>query len=38
MAEPNSMKIGHSAVGLRQGGEISPDAEATLQRAIMHAW
>ena len=29
---------GHSAVGLRQGGEISPDAEATFHRAIMHAW
>jgi hypothetical protein len=24
---------GHSAVGLRQGGEISPDAEATFHRA-----
>ena len=29
---------GHSAVGLRQGGEISPDAEATFHCAIMHAW
>ena len=29
---------GHSAVGLRQGGEMSPDAEATFHRAIMHAW
>jgi hypothetical protein len=29
---------GHSAVGLRQGGEFSPDAEATFHRAIMHAW
>jgi hypothetical protein len=24
---------GHSAVGLRQGGEMSPDAEATFHRA-----
>jgi hypothetical protein len=29
---------GHSAVGLRQAGKISPDAEATFHRAIMHAW
>ena len=29
---------GHSAAGLRQGREISPDAEATFHRAIMHAW
>jgi len=29
---------GHSAVGLRQGGQFSPDAEATFHRAIMHAW
>ena len=29
---------GHSAVGLRQGGEISPDAQATFHCAIMHAW
>jgi hypothetical protein len=29
---------GHSAVGLRQAGEMSPDAEATFHRAIMHAW
>ena len=29
---------GHSAVGLRQSGELSPDAEATFHRAIMHAW
>ena len=29
---------GHSAVGLRQAGKMSPDAEATFHRAIMHAW
>ncbi|MDT5360280.1 MAG: hypothetical protein QOC69_2042 [Mycobacterium sp.] len=29
---------GHSAVGLRQAGGISPDAEATFHRATMHAW
>jgi hypothetical protein len=33
-----SPSTGHSAVGLRQGGEMSPDAEATFHRAIMHAW
>jgi hypothetical protein len=26
-------QLGHSAVGLRQGGEMSPDAEATFHRA-----
>jgi hypothetical protein len=29
---------GHSAVGLRQAREMSPDAEATFHRANMHAW
>ncbi len=29
---------GHSAVGLRQAGKVSPDAEATFHCAIMHAW
>src|SRR6202048_266748 len=29
---------GHSAVGLRQGGEMSPAAEATFHCATMHAW
>jgi hypothetical protein len=29
---------GHSAVGLRQAGEMSSDAEATFHHAIMHAW
>ena len=29
---------GHSAVGLRQAREMSPDAEATFHPAIMHAW
>lgn len=29
---------GHRAVGLRQAGEMSPDAEATFHRTIMHAW
>jgi hypothetical protein len=34
---PREARPGHSAVGLRQGGEMSPDAEATFHRAIMHA-
>jgi hypothetical protein len=29
---------GHDAVGLRQAGKMSPDAEATFHRGIMHAW
>ena len=29
---------GHRAVGLRQAGKMSPDAEATFHRASMHAW
>jgi len=33
-----SPSTGQSAVGLRQAGKLSPDAEATFHRAIMHAW
>ena len=33
-----SPSTGHSAVGLRQAGKMSPDAEATFHCAIMHAW